>query len=106
MVSLCEFRTWVLAQGNIPQKKGEMDKSKTKHPSSPRKHGTKINNRRLAKITAKDAKKVIDSIRAGIPFEKIHISFALNFLHKMSKDVEAIDKNTFKSFVVKLVEKA
>jgi len=92
-ISIKEFREWIIRGGSPSMS--------LKKPSLIDFKQIEINeNDQINKV-----KDLIQKIRKGIPFERIHISVALHELSKLSQDLKSINKMTFKTLISDLVSK-
>jgi len=49
-------------------------------------------------------KSLVDLIRKGLPFEKIHLSVALHILERSAGEIQAIDKMRFKTYLKEVID--
>lgn len=53
-----------------------------------------------------EGKKMIDKVRIGFPFDKIHISVALHCLNSDNEELRVMDKMRFKDFLKRLIRQS
>lgn len=96
LINLKQFTEFILNGGEIGEEEGHFNYT--------------LNETRRAPITREeimrdiaDSNTMIDKIRKGFPFDKIHISVALHCLKKENEEVRVLDKLRFRDFLTKLV---
>ena len=103
-LTLQEFTSWILNKGNLDsQVRTSFLNQKRKSRGS--RDLSFIGNKKDQNHDLNNLKNLIDDVRLAVPLQKIHISVAFKYLRETKSNLKALDKQSFKNYLLKLVKK-